>query len=86
MSKKTEEMSILEHLEELRKVLIVSVIGTIVFAIAAIFLRSDSGCPIGTTTVGRKSSTGVTEAIWVKIKLSIFMGFLAAMPIILWQI
>jgi sec-independent protein translocase protein TatC len=37
VSKKTEEMSILEHLEELRRVLIVSVIGTIIFAIAAYF-------------------------------------------------
>ena len=88
MSKKTEEMSILEHLEELRRVLIVSVIGTIIFAIAAYFCDQILAVllePI--TKLGQKVFfTGVTEAIWVKIKLSIFMGFLAAMPIILWQI
>ena len=89
MSKKTDEMYILEHLEELRRVLIVSVIGTIIFAIAAYFFCDQSLAvllePI--TKLGQKVFfTGVTEAIWVKIKLSIFMGFLAAMPIILWQI
>jgi sec-independent protein translocase protein TatC len=89
VSKKTDEMSIIEHLEELRRVLIVSVISIIVFAIAAYFFCDQILAvllePI--TKLGHKIFfTGVTEAIWVKIKLSIFMGFLAAMPIILWQI
>lgn len=89
MSNKTEEMSILEHLEELRRVLIVSVIGTIIFAIAAYFFCDQILAVLlePVTKMGQKIFfTGVTEAIFVKIKLSIFMGFLAALPIILWQI
>ena len=89
VSNKTEEMSILEHLEELRRVLIISVIGTIIFAIAAYFFCDQILAVLlePVTKMGQKIFfTGVTEAIFVKIKLSVFMGFLAALPIILWQI
>ncbi len=89
MAKKTEEMSILEHLEELRRVLIVSVAGTFLFAIVAYFFCDRILAVImePLTKLGYKVFfTGVTEAILVKIKLSIFAGFLAALPVILWQI
>jgi sec-independent protein translocase protein TatC len=89
LAKKTEEMSILEHLEELRRVLIVSVAGTFLFAIVAYFFCDRILAVImePLTKLGYKVFfTGVTEAILVKIKLSIFAGFLAALPVILWQI
>lgn len=82
-------MSILEHLEELRRVLIVSVAGTFLFAIVAYFFCDRILAVImePLTKLGYKVFfTGVTEAILVKIKLSIFAGFLAALPVILWQI
>ncbi len=89
MAKKTDEMSIIEHLEELRKVLIVSIIGTIVFAVGAYFFIDQILAVLlePLTNTGNKIFfTGVTEALWVKIKLSLFVGFLAALPVILWQV
>lgn len=89
MAKKSDEMSIIEHLEELRRVLIVSIIGTIVFAVAAYFFIDEILAillePL-TSTGNKIFFTGVTEALLVKIKLSFFVGFLVALPIILWQV
>lgn len=89
MAKKTDEMSIIEHLEELRRVLIISIIGTTVFAVAAYFFSDQILATLmePLTKLGQKVFfTGVTEAIFVKIKLSFFTGFLAALPVILWQL
>ncbi len=89
MAKITEEMSIIEHLEELRKVLIVSVVSTTVFAVVAYFFSDQILAvllePLEAT--GNKIYfTGITEALFVKIKLSFFTGFIVALPVILWQI
>jgi len=89
MAKKKVEMSIVEHLEELRKVLIVSIIATFVLAVAAYFFSDNILALLlnPLTSIGQKIFfTGVTEAIYVKIKLSFFAGFIAALPVILWQI
>ena len=89
MAKKTDEMPIMEHMEELRRVLIVSIIATLVLAVAA-YVFSDWLLAVlmePLTNVGQKVFfTGITEAIFVKLKLSFVAGFLAALPIILWQI
>lgn len=88
MAKKTEEMSILEHLEELRRVLIVSIASTTILGVASYFFCDQILATLTEplTKAGQKIFfTGVTEAIFVKIKLSLFIGFLAALPIILWQ-
>ena len=89
MAKKTDEMQIMEHMEELRRVLIVSAIATLVLSVAAYFF-SDwllAALMEPLTNIGQKVFfTGVTEAIFVKLKISFFAGFLAALPIILWQI
>jgi len=89
MAKKTDEMTVISHLEELRRVLLISIISTTVLAVAGYFfadwILSSLMEPI--TKLGQKIYfTGVTEAIFVKIKISFFAGFLAALPIILWQI
>jgi sec-independent protein translocase protein TatC len=90
MTKKTdEEMTVLSHLEELRRVLIISIISTTVLAVAAYFFsdRILASLMEPLTNIGQKLFfTGVTEAILIKIKISFFAGFLAALPIILWQI
>jgi len=86
---KTNEMTIMDHLEELRRVLIVSILATTVLAVGAYFFCDQILAvllePI--TKLGHKVVfTGVTEALFVKIKLSFFVGFLAALPVILWQV
>lgn len=89
MAKKTDEMPIMEHMEELRRVLIVSIIATIALAIVAYFFIDQILAVLmePLTKLDQKVNfLGVTEPIFVKLKLSFFAGFLAAMPIILWQI
>jgi len=89
MAKKTGEMSVMEHLEELRRVLIVSIVSTTILAVVAYFFcdRILAILLEPLTKLGQKVFfTGVTEAIFVKIKLSFFIGFLAALPVILWQV
>lgn len=89
MAKKTDEMTVISHLEELRRVLLISIISTTVLAVAAYFFsdRILASLMEPLTKIGQKVFfTGVTEAIFVKIKISFFAGFLAALPIILWQL
>lgn len=89
MAKKTDEMSVIEHLEDLRRVLIISIISTTVLAVVAYFFSDQILAALmePLTKLGQKVVfTGITEAVFVKIKLSFFAGFLAALPIILWQI
>lgn len=89
MAKKTDEMTVIAHLEELRRVLLISIISTTVFAVAAFFFsdRILEYLKEPLTKIGQDIYfTGITEAIFVKIKVSFFAGFLAALPIILWQI
>ncbi|HAU30845.1 MAG: Sec-independent protein translocase protein TatC [Desulfotomaculum sp. 46_296] len=89
MAEKNGEMPVMEHLEELRRVIIVSLVATTVLAVAAYFF-SDRVLAFlldPVTKLGhRVIFTGVTEAFFVKIKVSFFAGFLAALPVILWQI
>ncbi len=89
MAKNTDEMPVMEHLEELRRVLIVSIIATIVLAIASFFFIDQILATLMeplTRIEQQVNFLGVTEPIYVKLKLSFFTGFLAALPIILWQI
>jgi sec-independent protein translocase protein TatC len=84
-----EEQSIIEHLEEMRKVLIVSIVATIVAAIGCWFVADDVLAvflnPV--TSLGHDIIfIGITEALMTKLKLSLFLGFLVALPIILWQV
>ncbi len=85
---KNSEMPVIEHLEELRRVIIISIIAVTVFSIAAYFF-CDQALAILLEPLAKMGHravfTGVTEALFVKIKLSFFLGFLAALPIILWQ-
>lgn len=82
------QMSMIEHLGELRRVLIVSLISTFVMAIVC-FAFVDNVLKILlkpiTSTGNEVVFISVTEALFTKINLSIFLGFLCALPIILWQ-
>ncbi|MEW6172190.1 MAG: twin-arginine translocase subunit TatC [Bacillota bacterium] len=89
MSNDQKEMSISGHLEELRRVLIVSFVAIIILSVAS-YVYSDELMQIllsPITGAGFKPVvTFVTEAFMTKIKLSVFMGFIAALPVILWQL
>ena len=89
MAEKHSEMPVMEHLEELRRVIIVSLVATTVLAVVAYFFsdRILAFLLDPLTKLGhRVIFTGVTEAFFVKIKVSFFAGFMAALPVILWQI
>ncbi|MCL6557377.1 MAG: twin-arginine translocase subunit TatC [Firmicutes bacterium] len=90
MGKNDEKvMSITGHLEELRRVLIISIAAIFVLGIVS-YVFSDELMAVflsPVTSAGYKPVvTYVTEAFMTKIKLSFFMGFLAALPILLWQL
>jgi sec-independent protein translocase protein TatC len=89
LAKKNDEMPVMEHLDELRRVLIISIVCTIIMAVVAYFFcdRILALLQEPLTSKGLKLVfIGVTEAILVKIKLSFFVGFLASLPVILWQV
>lgn len=81
-------MSVVDHLEELRRVLIISFIATFVMAVVCLIF-ADRVLAVLIDPVTRTGHEmvyiGVTEALMTKILISVFLGFLAALPIILWQ-
>ena len=85
---KSEEMTVLQHMEELRRAVIVSVIATFFMAAAGWALNDrvlDVLLQPITTTGNQIVYIGVTEAIMTRLKLAFFLGFLAALPVTLWQ-
>lgn len=84
-----KEMTISGHLEDLRRVLIISIAAVVVLAAGSYFFSQQAMdillSPV--TSAGHQPVvTAVTEAFMTRIKLSLFMGFLAGLPIILWQV
>lgn len=89
MVTKPDEMTVLEHLQELRRVLIVSIATTVVLACVAYYFSDQILAVLlqPVTNLGhRVVFTAVTEAFFTKLKLSLFLGFFAALPVILWQV
>jgi sec-independent protein translocase protein TatC len=80
-------MSFLDHLEELRVVLIVSIASILLLSIGAWFFST----PILDILISSVPVEGLyfhspTEAFVVRIKVSLVVGFLIALPIILYKI
>ena len=89
MSNKSDDMPIIDHLDELRRLLIISLVCTLVLAIVAYFFSDQILAFIldPLKKAGQQINyTGLTEPIIVKIKLSLFVGFVASLPVILWQV
>lgn len=97
MKKRAEaRMTVVEHLEELRHRLLICAIAFVVASIVAYIiyphildllkLPLDKGGRIAGLKVTKLSVQGVTEAFFIKIKVSIFAGFLLALPVTLWQV
>ncbi len=82
------EMSMVEHLKELRRVIIISLVATFVAAIGCLVFSD----PILEILLDPITVTGnqivyisVTEALMTKIQIAFFLGFLVALPVVLWQ-
>jgi len=82
-------MSLLEHLEELRRRLIIIVASVFVAAIVG-FLLSQSIIDLLTQRLPagyeKLYFTGVADAFGVRVKVALFAGIAIAMPIILYQV
>jgi sec-independent protein translocase protein TatC len=84
-----DKQTILEHLEELRKALIVSVIAIIVAAVASFSFNEQILALVTSPLTNLNENlvvTGVTEAFFVKLKLAFLSGFIIASPIVLWSL
>ncbi|MGE5543571.1 MAG: twin-arginine translocase subunit TatC, partial [Bacillota bacterium] len=84
-----EKQTILEHLEDLRKSLLISVVAVILAAVVA-FYYSDLLLAIIQKPLKPLELDlvfiGVTEGFFIKLKLAFFGGLVLAFPIIAWQI
>ncbi len=84
-----EKQTIIEHLEELRKSMIISSIAVIVAAVAC-FAFNEQILAFVTSPLTMLDEqlivTGVTEAFFVKLKLAFYSGFAIAFPIVIWSI
>ncbi|HET8913660.1 MAG TPA: twin-arginine translocase subunit TatC [Ktedonobacteraceae bacterium] len=87
-------MSLVDHLEELRKRIFVSLIAIVIGGIIAFFFRSQImyvlQAPLPTQadalTHGKLVVTGIAEGFTVYLKLAFAVGFLFALPVILYEV
>lgn len=82
------EMTVVQHLEELRRLLVICMISTFITS-AGCWFFSDTALKVllePVTATGHEIIyIGVTEAVMTKIKLALFLGFLVSLPVTLWQ-
>jgi sec-independent protein translocase protein TatC len=89
-------MTIVEHLEELRRVLIISSIAWIATTVAAFVFHGaiiDFLLRPLTTVLGKTNNhitstavfTSPTEGLTIPIKISMIVGVVGALPVVLWQ-
>lgn len=80
-----DKQTIIEHLEELRKALIISVVAILIAAVGS-FYYSEQILSIVIAPLKALNEnlvvTGVTEAFFVKLKLSLLAGFVIAFPVV----
>lgn len=84
-----DKQTLIEHLEALRKALIISVVAIIVAAILS-FSYNEQILQLIISPLSNLNEnlvvTGVTEAFFVKLKLAFLSGFVIAFPIVVWSI
>lgn len=84
-----DKQTIIEHLEELRKSLIISVIAIVVAAVLSFSFNEEILAIITSPLTNLNENlvvTGVTEAFFVKLKLAFLSGFILASPVVLWSL
>jgi sec-independent protein translocase protein TatC len=90
-------MTVVEHLEELRRVLIICAIAWVVTTVVAFIFHSaivDFLLRPLTTVLGKTNNhitstaifTSPTEGLTIPIKISMIVGLVGALPIVLWQV
>ena len=84
MAKNQKEMTLVEHLEELRSRLIVCLASVLIFSIAIWFFSKEI-LDFITRDIPKVYFTAVTEAFGVRIKISMWGGLAAGIPVILYQ-
>ncbi|MDD4637973.1 MAG: twin-arginine translocase subunit TatC [Bacteroidales bacterium] len=84
-----DKQTLLEHFAELRKSIIISVVAILIASVAC-FNYNEQLLNIVTLPLRsinqRLIVTGVTEAFFVKLEISILAGFVIAFPIVSWSI
>lgn len=84
-----DKATIIEHLEELRKSLLVSIVAIILGAVVA-FYFSDIILAMIQRPVKMLDLNlvfiGITEGFYIKMKLALWGGFVLAFPVVAWQI
>lgn len=85
MSGNPREMPLLEHLEELRHRLIVSLSSILLLSIGGYFV-SDAALVFITRSMDQVYFMSVTEAFAVKIKISLLLGLFVSLPVIFYQL
>ncbi len=84
-----DKQTIIQHLDELRKSLIISVVAIIIASVFAFGFNEQILAFIIQPLSALNESlivTGVTEAFFVKLKLAFLAGFIIAFPVIFWAI
>jgi sec-independent protein translocase protein TatC len=91
-----KRMTVVEHLVELRRVLIISLLTMLATTVAAFFFHDQvlhalerpllevlsKGHPLSRVPI----VTTPTEPLTIPLKVSLYVGFVGALPVILWQV
>lgn len=85
MADDVKEMSLIEHLEELRKRLIIMIVAVAIGSTACYFYAAELVHFI-TEPAGKLYYLNPAEAFFTYLKVSFFAGFLLALPIVLYEV
>ena len=84
-TKDLQEMTLVGHLGELRRRIIVSVIAVVAGTLAAYFYI-DELMRFVTAPAGKLYFMSPAEGFFAYLKLAVFAGFMLALPVVLWQV
>lgn len=82
---KLREMTLVGHLGELRRRIVISVIALVVGTIVA-YVYVDELMKFVTGPAGKLYFMSPAEGFFAYLKLAVFVGFMLALPVVLWQV